>query len=207
METAASSGHWRGITREAADTIEALAERVLTPVEAHELFSMYMASGLRPPEIHPEHPLVTGANKLAAMQADDPNEGFAWSTPENEMRRRGRDERLRADERPTTTEERWTGQRCRGCGWLDVLYADDEGFACPCESPDPEEIEVVPRSALTAAESRVEELEQAISRRGVGCRCKRRCGDVSEGDDDPRAVCRGLPRAALSPTDQGDGDG
>jgi hypothetical protein len=43
----------------------------LTPEEARELFSLYLAHGPRPPEIYASHPLVTGADKLAAMQAPD----------------------------------------------------------------------------------------------------------------------------------------
>lgn len=43
----------------------------LTPDEARELFSCYMAGGLRPPEIDPSHPLVTGAEKLGRMQSPD----------------------------------------------------------------------------------------------------------------------------------------
>lgn len=43
----------------------------LTPEEARELFSCYLAGGLHPPEIDPSHPLVTGAEKLAAIQAPD----------------------------------------------------------------------------------------------------------------------------------------
>lgn len=57
---------------------DAIAERdqrcTITPEEAHELFSMWLAYGMRPPEIDPSHPLVTGAEKLGLFQSDDRDE-------------------------------------------------------------------------------------------------------------------------------------
>lgn len=54
-----------------AEDVEALLAEHLTPDEARELFSLWLAHGMQPPEIHPDHPLYTGAMKLGAMQPDD----------------------------------------------------------------------------------------------------------------------------------------
>lgn len=47
----------------------------LTPDEAHELYSLWLARGMKPPEIDPRHPLITGAHKLGEFQSDDAEEG------------------------------------------------------------------------------------------------------------------------------------
>lgn len=44
----------------------------LTPAECRELFSMWLAHSIQPPEIDPSHPSYTGAMKLGAMQPDEP---------------------------------------------------------------------------------------------------------------------------------------
>lgn len=55
----------------------------LTPEECREIFALCLAHGMRPPEIHPTHPLVTGVDKLGLSQPhpEDGDPGRAVRLP------------------------------------------------------------------------------------------------------------------------------